>query len=130
MSCFLYSDCRTDSMFAGEDHDCAVIATAIVLGKSYNDTLKEFTKCGRQPRRPTNFGVVSRVVWLSQHTMRSVPVKSRTIRTVERELTEGAHFILTGSHLVACVDGTVYDWTRGRLHRVKRVFQVLPITCR
>lgn len=39
----------------------------------------------------------------------------------------GVYFVYTSGHVAAVRDGVVEDWTQGRRHRVKSIYQIVPL---
>jgi hypothetical protein len=122
----LYSETRAASKAAGEKNDCAVVAIAIACQVEYRLAHYLLKKRGRKYRRGTRMNDIVHVVKLLGYRLTPVPVKSKTVRTLGREMvnTEGHYFVRATGHVLAIVDGSVQDWTSNRLKRVLGVWKV------
>lgn len=115
-----------------EYKDCAVRAVSIACNYTYDDTHYAFQCCGRRHRRGTRWEIIEKVVELLRFRMVDVTdhFSSRTVRTLEREMRgrRGSYLVRVYKHVLPVVNGKVYDWTKGRLHRVNRVFKLVEVT--
>ena len=71
------------------------------------------------------------VRWVSDHWRRRSRVvepgkdyQARTVRTLARELSKGTFIVRTREHVLCLRDGVVHDWTSGRRHQIKAVYEV------
>ncbi len=116
-----------DSDSLGETNDCAVKAVAIVTNTPYKVVHKMMAKRGRKPRKGTYIHTTLAVlkdlgVWVERNDKL---FKSSTINQLKHELPKKGRFLVrTSSHILACVNGEVCDWTDGRRHRPKAIFEI------
>ena len=122
----LYKTTSEHSKNIKETNDCGVIALAIATGESYIDAHAAFELAGRV----RGDGVFIRELRASAVILgyKLTKIENHTIKTInraEKEFTDIGRFILsTSTHLAAMIDGVVHDWTRGRSHRITRIFKV------
>lgn len=117
-----YNELREESNRYGETNDCSVVATAMVLDLSYNDAHALLYKLGRRAR--AGFNTMRLEVHLgSRCSKRVYPTQPNgsnyTIKTVPSLLPLGKHLIFTAGHVLACINGSILDWTEDRKHRVR-----------
>ena len=117
---------QRDSNSLDEKNDCAVKAVAIVANHPYKCTHRLFVTGGRKKRKPTEWRLTKLVLkLLGCHVKRTRQFDARTIRALEKQLpAKGRFLIRTSNHILAVIDGKVFDWTQGRLHRVCEVYEV------
>lgn len=107
---------------------CVPTALALVTGIDYEVVNAHLIKKGY--RRP-NIGVLE-ADWMRApgelgFQMIPYPVTAKTVRTIARELPIGRKFLVQVSrHLLAFTHGEIQDWTDGRLHKIKRVYEIIP----
>lgn len=115
-----------------ENRDCAVRAVAIATDYSYEDVHYTFGLCGRKSRRGTPWEVTEKAVRLLRYRMidKTFAISSRTVRTLERELrwSDHSYLVRVNRHLLPVVKGRVYDWTKGRLHRIIQVHRLVEVS--
>lgn len=111
----------------GERLDCVARSIAVACGVTYEEAHAMLTKCGRKRRSRTKDHVTRRALRLLGFAMVQYPVKGRTVRTVERELPVGRRFIVrVNGHMLPVRGGKVWDWSAGRLFRVREVLEIVP----
>jgi hypothetical protein len=109
----------------GERNDCAVRAITAVTGADYFSVWIRFGKAGRVPCRGDygQWKTVLRQLGFKRRLTKKF--KSRTVRTLCRELPPTGRFLVkTRGHILGVVDREAIDWTRGRCHRVIHVWEV------
>ena len=121
-----YDQVKKDSKSMGETRDCAVKAVAIVTNTPYKVVHKMMAKLGRKSRQGTYMEITMKVLkQLGCYVERNETITSRTISTLEAQLPEKGRFLVqTRSHVLACVNGEVCDWTQGRRHQPKQIFEI------
>ena len=123
-----FSALQEASRELNETNDCAVKAVALVTGASYIEAHAALKSIGRKNRQGTFFDDTKTALKMlgKQHFNATNQFKSRTVRTLERELAKykGTFLIRVRRHVLACVDGKIIDWTAGRQFRVKEVYVV------
>jgi len=110
-----------------EDKDCAVRALAIATDYTYDDVHYVFELCGRVHRQGTSTHMTKRAAKMLRFSMIDVTdwYEARTVRTLERELGYGRYIVRVNRHMLPIVNGRVYDWTKGRLHRILEIYKVV-----
>ena len=126
----VYQTYREDSKAFREDNDCTVITTAVVCGISYAEAHAALSAKGRV--RGRGFSQVKYHEAIREHgnIIERIQLKSKTIRTVERELAENwggcKVMINVRRHVLAWNGERIVDWTAGRQHRIISAFVVYP----
>ena len=116
-----------DAFGLNETNDCAIVAVTYVSGEPYKKVHTEFTKLGRQFRRPTNFLITCSALVTLGLKIKDVrdQFKAKTVVTLGRELPKKGRFLIRVSHhILAAVDGEILDWTAGRRHRIREIWEV------
>lgn len=109
-----------------DDNDCAVYAVHVATGVEYREVLLAFTRAGRKRGKGTPFHITSKVLetlgWkLADVTERYSHVK--TVRRTGNKLPESHTYLVRVYRHILCIrDGDVMDWTKERLHQVKRIY--------
>jgi hypothetical protein len=131
-----YSDFSTDRADHRETNDCTVIAVSVACGISYAKAHALLAAAGRKPRKglsqykyhPVIEALGFEVVKITDQ------FKSKTVRTIERELAAkygGIKILVNVPRHVLAWDGTqIVDWSAGRIHRVENVYAIMPSTDR
>ena len=110
--------------------DCAVYAIQQITGKDYSDCLYQLAKSGRKYGKGTPRHVTRHTLQAMGYRVTDVTTRYRdgyglrTVRTAERGLPEGYFLLFVARHVLAYVDGSVRDWTRGRCHRIQEIWQI------
>lgn len=109
-----------------ETKDCAVKAIALATGVHYVDVHSLMASKGRKPRKGTLNHITYAALRHLGFVYESVPFRSKTIRTLEREFKyrPGTYLVWVNRHILVLKDGHILDWTQGRQHRIKRVEQI------
>lgn len=128
-----------------ERNDCAVRAVAAATGRGYDEVHAMFKAEGRRDAARTPNSMIWAVLkQLGFRTERRVDrdfivqypgshataLKSVTTHHPDRfpaVWQDGKTYLMfTPGHILAIVNGTNHDWTRGRALRAKAIFEVLP----
>lgn len=122
-----YKQARKESRRLNETKDCAVVAVAVATNTPYDVIRQMMKKHGRRYRQGTPF-------WITRKVLEDLGVlvieqeglfSARTIGSLKKELpSKGRFLIRTYSHILACVNGEVCDWTDGRRHRIKETYEI------
>lgn len=125
--------CRI-SRQVGESRDCVVKAVALLTHTSYQDVNRiMLTNRWREPRRGANFQLYKGIFpylgfELIQWQDYLWQGYGKTVRTFGRNFRANKNLLIrTNSHALAVIGGEVCDWTDGRCHRIKAVYEVKPI---
>lgn len=121
-----------DSESKGEYRDCAVKALAIAAEWEYAEAHAALRKLGRLDNKGTKKGLVESVLSLAGYSITVIPlrrVRAKTVTTIERDtlFKNGVFIVRTAGHVLCVRNGVPLDWTNGRRHRIKAVFQVEPL---
>lgn len=112
-----------------ERNDCAVRAVAIASGQDYAEVLDLFSKLGRKRRCRTKDLVTRKAVLALGFYL--IPVKDRfavgTVSQLEAKLPKlGTYLVRIAGHILCAKNGKVHDWTAGRNHRIREIYEVVP----
>jgi len=123
-----FNDCAVISSRLGENNDCTVKAVAIACQVPYEEAHEYLRSIGRKWGRGHRWqinghGYAERLDKLGIEG-EEIEVKSKTVKTLARELTKGNYMVKVKGHVLAIVDGKVEDWTAGRQHRVLKVMKI------
>jgi len=128
-----YEDTVKAAQSIGETRDCAVRAVTVITGKPYSVVHEVFRRRGRRDKRPTRITITENVLRdfgfeMVDCTERFRKKGAKTVCSLEKVLPQrGAFMVLVCRHILAAKNGKVQDWTRGRRHRIKRVWRVRKI---
>jgi hypothetical protein len=119
-----------ESRLRRERRDCTVKALALATDYTYDDAHYALSLAGRRRHRGARTNIVKKAAQLLRFDMVDVTSQfsARTIRTLEREMKwhSGRYIVRVQGHMLAVVDGKVYDKvTKGRLHRVCEVYKMV-----
>lgn len=120
-----YKELKQRSKQRGERADCTVCAVALLTNADYDEAHRAMHRAGRNYRHSASLSSILEALrslgaWVSP----GIPPPAKTVRTVERVLPPGRFLVVTSKHVLAAVDGEILDWTKGRLHRVIRLYEV------
>lgn len=128
----------------GETNDCTVRALAAATGESYEDAHAALAKHGRPYRKgpkalgnrlngrititcpalekaARDLGYDFRIMEPSEYSAKTMVTAAR-----DRKLAKGHYICMVRGHVAAVVNGEVIDWTDGRRHQIKEVYQITP----
>jgi len=129
-----FRDLQNEGTDLYESNDCAVIAVAAVLNKSYREVHTVMKANGRRNRKGTPWGISWRT--LKHFGFKAVPVKKpvgcKTMTSAPRALRRAGYgkknlLIAIRRHVAAFVDGEVQDWSQGRRHHIRSIWEIVPI---
>lgn len=106
---------------------CSVIALAVCCNLKFGKARKAMERGGRSTGRGVNmtmirnglaeFGFEGKALW---------EFKSCTMSTVARQLDSSkTYMVFVNGHVAAVKDGIVQDWTEGRRHKVKCIWEIV-----
>jgi hypothetical protein len=136
--------CYRAAMELRETNDCAVRTVAVAAQIDYKRAHAMFAAVGRKPRKATML-TMTRAVFEAlgcqlveeqfaerKRTMgqgRWYPVglglRSRSVKTLPKELPRGTYVVLVRRHILCIVDGVVHDWSEGKALRALTVWRVI-----
>jgi len=103
---------------------CSVIALASVADISFGKARAIMAKQGRKERQGALLPWITKAVESRNLKCTAIPVQSKTMKTITRELSQGKYLVFVRGHVAAVVDGVINDWTEGRAHRIVRVYKI------
>lgn len=138
------AECDMESRAMNETNDCTVRALAAASGESYLEAHRALAKHGRPHRKgpsakrvyahgryhidcpalrkaALDLGCTWKVLEPTEYQ-----AKTMTTATRDRRLAKGRFICMVRGHVAAVVDGEVIDWTDGRRHRIKEVYELVP----
>ena len=122
-----YEQLGRESIRYGESNDCSVVATAMLFTLSYNEAHSLLYRLGRNARKAVNMKSVE----IHYKTRCSKPIKPKqpsgskyTVKTIANTIPVGKYLVYTRGHVLACINGEIYDWTEDRKHRVTHYVEV------
>jgi len=122
---------RKASADFGETNDCTVKALSVTTGRTYQDCHNALRMAGRKRRRGASMKIMQEAAEALGYYFerRHSPISAKTVTSAERDpaLSSGNIVLLTRGHVAGMSDGKVIDWTKGRRHRIKAVFDVTPM---
>lgn len=144
-------ECHRESDALGETNDCTVFALAAATNKPYVECHMALRKHGRPHRkgpsakwvivqRPNKLGSrraigvpalskAARDLGFDMRIMDPTEYRAKTMTTAPRDpnLLKGHYICMTRGHVAGLVNGQVVDWTDGRRHRIKEIYEITPI---
>ncbi len=129
MSAELYSSCKEKSFEYGERADCTVRAIAITTREGYEMTHYALEEQGRRRRSGTSIANMKTACSELGYTMEKVEfgawhARARTAITAARLGWQGSFVLVYDKHVAAMVDGEVFDWVKGRRHRLENIYRI------
>lgn len=123
-----YAFLRSCSTAMNEKRDCAVIALAVVTGRTYTDMHERLRKAGRRTRCGTPWGVQRKVLdelGLTAHDITGY-YDGSSIRSIAPQLPQQGKFLVrTHKHIAAVREGVVEDWSEMRKLYVQGIYKIL-----
>ena len=113
----------------GEHNDCTVKALTAATGLTYADCHAALAAQGRKKGHGCNwYSVGPKAAKALGFDLKLIPdhqYSAKTMATVERDrfFRRGSYVAQVRGHVAAVVDGQVIDWTAGRRHRIKYIYQ-------
>lgn len=130
MSEELYNECNEKSYSYGERADCTVRSIAITTGEGYELAHYALEEQGREPKSGTSIGNMTRACKELGYTMERMRradyiEHAKTAITAARLGWQGAFVLSFDTHVAAMVDGQVFDWIKGRRHRIHNIYKIV-----
>lgn len=121
-----YEKIKKDSVALGEKNDCAVRAVTALSNLPYNYVNALFRRNGRRRGRGTPWPIIWKSIKNLNLTCEETKIfTAKTVTSLEKQLPKKGRFLVhVSGHVLAAVNGKVVDWTSGRRHRIKRVWEV------
>jgi hypothetical protein len=117
----------------GERNDCTVRALTASTGLDYDICHEQLRKQGRRNRKGCHFFIegpkAAEALGYQMRKMDRSEYNAKTMITAERDrnLRSGRYCVLVRGHVAAMVDGKVIDWSQGRRHCIKAVYEVTKV---
>lgn len=108
-----------------ERNDCGVVALANVAEISYQQAYAIAKASGRRARCRSYADRVMNAARKHGIVVGKLALKRRTLATFVRQWNTGHYYVRVGGHMVAVVNGTIADGTRGT-RIVTHVYAVRP----
>lgn len=114
----------------GETNDCTVRALTASTGLDYDVCHAQLRKQGRKNRKGCHWYIEGpKAAEALGYTMRQLERSEYSAKTMisaerDRKLRNGNFVVLVRGHVAALLDGKVVDWSQGRRHRIKAVYEV------
>ena len=129
-----YRDLVNEMRSSGDESACVPISVSIVTGESLKDTLAAFELAGRKFRKGCSMKIIDEGLEILGYKKVKGTVRSKTVRTVERELKERApgHPLIVDmkGHWAAWNGSKIDDHTAGRCRRINgTVYKLVKISC-
>ena len=114
-----------------ERGDCTVKAVAVVCGVIYDVAHKAMAEAGRPLRGRSDWEMPHNAIRSLGFELVEENFPGKTLVTLERDLQRYARgrkfYIEVRGHVVGFNGEQVVDWTKGRRHRVIKVYRVKPV---
>jgi hypothetical protein len=123
-SLYALVDSYHNTIRLGEKNDCSVRAVSLACNIPYYKAHALLEKNGRKPRKGVQRHIIRNVIYSLDFTLTKVSVRARTVRTLERELSNGTYLIGVRGHILCYKNGKIEDWTRGRCKHIEVVYLV------
>jgi hypothetical protein len=113
-----------------ETNDCSVFAIAIACRLSYKKAHEVMESFGRKRRKGVDtFTIMRAAQWLGFELTAVKNLKQKsgsryTPKTIGEKLKRGYHLAFVHRHVLGVVNGTVYDWTEDRNHRITEAYKI------
>lgn len=121
-----YQEIEQQAIAHKEKNDCAVKAVALILDLSYADAHLLLKTHGRIDKRGTPESVIKKALESKNITIEERNISNyKTIKSIGKRLPAQKRFLIfTRKHVLAARNQQVHDWTRGRLHRPQRLWEL------
>lgn len=131
----LFHKMRSEIFAVGDNNACGPIAIALITGVPVLEVTNTLFKRGERVKgKGTSthaiFSYLSREGYSALNVTENVRARGGlTPRTLTKVLNPKAKYLVfVDGHVLAVLDGKICDWTEGRKHRVKSVWQMGKVT--
>lgn len=111
--------------------DCTVIAVSVACGIPYAEASAAMASAGRRKNTGTQPDVYANVIRNLGFHIRRINLRSKTVRTAERELAKNYGGVVVMIHVRAHVlvwnGREIVDWSKDRHHRIEWADLVWPV---
>lgn len=137
-----YSDIQKDFNYQTDNNCCTVVAATVALNEEFSTIQQEFFKEGRKRNRGVMPSETQRImkklalargfgfrVIEGEELRKLTQGKRMTCNNASHYLERRKNYVLSvRGHVAALKDGKIEDWTQGRKHYVKCVYEFTPPT--
>lgn len=108
-----------------DNNMCTVVALTAATGCSYGKAFNIYKKLGRKKRCGTYRDQQLKALDKLGYSLKDAPKYCKTLGKAEELLpSKGTYWLYTRGHVACVVDGKLYDWSKGRRHRVIDIYKV------
>jgi hypothetical protein len=116
--------------YYNDSNNCTVVTTAIAAGVTYGKAFNLLKSLGRKTGKGVPFALIDKHVFkeLGFRLIMQGDTSTRwgTVSSITTKLpSKGTFIAYVSGHVLTVRDGKVMDWTEGRRHRIKKVYQVV-----
>lgn len=126
-----FIDIQAVSNSIGEKNDCGVVAVALVTGCGYNEAHRQLKLEGRRrhgcSKRWMYDAVLKRIGYEREDVTDYWKRRAKTIISFGRVVDRHSYMVHISGHVLAVTNGQVHDWTKGRRHRIQKVYKIKQI---
>lgn len=116
---------RIAEKYYQDSNMCSVVALTAATGCSYGKAFNIYKKLGRKTRCGTYRDQQLKALEKLGYSLKGVPKYCKTLGKAEESLpSKGTYWLYTRGHVACVVDGKLYDWSKGRRHRVIEIYKV------
>jgi len=131
-----YTNTNLQSRSLNETNDCYPKALTIATDLTYQEAHKICKFAGRSDKKGTSMSTIRHTLNILKtqgyKITESTPTQYNTrgklgkisIKTIGRKFPKGTYIILTRTHALAMIDGTIHDWTDGRRHPIETMYLI------
>ena len=116
--------------YYNDTNNCTVVTTAIAANVPYGKAFNLLKSLGRKTGKGVPFALIDKHVFkeLGYKLIEQGDLFTSwgTVSTITTKLpSKGTFIAYVSGHVLTIRDGVVMDWTEGRRHRIKKVYQVV-----
>ena len=136
-----FKELHAKSKEMGELNDCGVKAVAVVTGMTYEEAHAALKHLGRINGVGSNRSWITNVIESRGFTVKRIPnshfisqypgvhsglqsVTTHHPARFPKPFAMGVYLMFTTTHVAACIDGKVHDWSIGRSLRVNDMYLI------
>ena len=121
-----YGKLQRDISRFRDSKSCALVAVCALTKKPYEEVYDDFRDHGRKRGKPTPTWMTRQILAQYGYTLLPMIRIPKSVNQCETKLAKsGKYLIQVRDHILACVNGRVEDWTRGRKHRPIKIYRVV-----
>jgi len=127
-----YLKADSERAIMGDRNACSVVALSIVTGKSYRKCYDALKAVGRKHGDGARVCDIFEAAALLGKRVIPAPQsaairKAKTVNQIDKVgvAPTRRYLVVTNGHILAVAGGKVHDWTQGKRHRPKLIYQVI-----